>query len=119
MKSRENGFYTTITRVSGVAIAAMTMLAAGAANAQLPMPTSTQFDITGFIQEATLDPACATNAHCGGTITLHGHKIVIPKETIVLYPTNATTWQEMFNLAPAPYGLTAVQASGAIGSSGL
>ena len=86
MKSRENGFYTTITRVSGVAIAAMTMLASGAANAQLPMPVSTQFDITGQIQEATLDAACRTNAHCGGTITIQGHKIVIPKETIVLYP---------------------------------
>jgi hypothetical protein len=119
MKSQENGFYTTITRVSGVAIAAMTMLAAGSANAQLPMPTSTQFDMTGFIQEATLDPACATDAHCGGTITLHGHKVTIPKETIVLYPANASTWQEMFALAPAPYGLTAVQANGALGSSGL
>src|SRR5205085_117936 len=29
------------------------------------------------------------------------------------------TWQEMFSQAPAPYGLTAVQANGAIGSSGL
>jgi len=62
MKSRENGFYTMITRVSGVAIAAMTMLAAGSANAQLPLPTSTQFDITGPIQEATVDAACAGSA---------------------------------------------------------
>src|SRR5438105_11128996 len=95
MQSTENEFYTTIKRVSVTAIAAVTMLAAGAANAQLPMPVSTQFDITGFIQEATLDPACAAAQNCGGTITVQGHKIVIPKETIVLYPANASTWQEM------------------------
>jgi hypothetical protein len=119
MKSRENGLYNTISRVSGVAVAALTMLAAGAANAQLPMPGSTQFDITGLIQEATLDPACAADPHCGGTITLQGHKITIPKETIVLYPANASTWQELFAYAPAPYGLNAVQASGVLGASGL
>src|SRR5881227_1717657 len=83
MQSTEKGFYTMITRVSGIALAAMTMLAAGAANAQLPLPTSTQFDITGPIQKATLDSSCAGNAHCGGTITIQGHTIVVPKETIV------------------------------------
>src|SRR5438067_388546 len=119
MKSTENGLYNKITRVSGVALVAMTMLAAGAASAQLPMPVSTQFDITGPIQEATLDPACAADAHCGGTITIQGHTIVVPKETIVLYPANNSTWQEMFSLAPAPYGLAGAQVGGAVGASGL
>jgi len=122
MQSTEKGFYTMITRVSGIALAAMTMLAAGAANAQLPLPTSTQFDITGPIQKATLDSSCAGNAHCGGTITIQGHTIVVPKETIVLYPANNSTWQEMFALAPLPYGPTgsAVQGDGSLGpTSGL
>jgi len=119
MKSTENGLYNKITRVSGVAIAAMTMLAAGSANAQLPLPTSTAFDVTGPIQKATLDPTCAASAHCGGTITIQGHTIIVPKETIVLYPANNSTWQEMFSLAPAPYGLAALQADGSVGASGL
>ena len=119
MQSTENGLYNKITRVSGVAIAAMTMLAAGSANAQLPLPTSTAFDVTGPIQKATLDPTCAASAHCGGTITIQGHTIIVPKETIVLYPANNSTWQEMFSLAPAPYGLAALQADGSVGASGL
>ncbi|OLD92862.1 MAG: hypothetical protein AUG84_00280 [Chloroflexi bacterium 13_1_20CM_4_66_7] len=98
------------------------MLAAGAANAQLPIPNSTAFDITGPIQKATLDPTCAADAHCGGTITIQGHTVVVPKETIVLYPANNSTWQEMFALAPLPYGSlgSAVQADGSAGpTSGL
>ncbi|HEX7287607.1 MAG TPA: hypothetical protein VF532_15570 [Candidatus Angelobacter sp.] len=75
------------------------------AGAQLPMPASTQFDITGFIQEATLDSSCTADPHCGGTIKLNGHTIIVPKETIVIFPANALTWQEIFAQAPAPYGL--------------
>src|SRR4051812_1289294 len=119
MQSNKSVFCTTITRSSIAAVAAMTMLAAGAANAQLPLPNSTAFDITGQLQKATLDPTCATNAHCGGTITVQGQTIIVPKETIVLYPANNSTWQEMFSLAPAPYGLAALQASGEVGASGL
>lgn len=72
---------------------------------QLPIPASTQFDITGFIQEATLDAGCVADAHCGGTIKVNGHVVVIPRETIVILPANALTWQEIFTQAPAPYGL--------------
>src|SRR5436305_3442561 len=83
------------------------------------MPSSTQFDITGFIQEATLDTACSTDAHCGGVLKVEGHTIVVPKETIVVFPANAITYQEMFSQAPAPYGLAAVQGGGAMGATGL
>jgi hypothetical protein len=75
------------------------------AGAQLPMPASTQFDITGFIQEATLDSTCTASAHCGGTILVNGHLVTVPKETIVIFPANALTWQEIFVQAPAPYGM--------------
>jgi hypothetical protein len=87
--------------------ALVAMLAAGSASAQLPMPASTQFDYVGFIQSATLDAACQADAHCGGTVTVNGHLVTIPKETVVEFPANALTWQEIFAQAPAPYGLAA------------
>ena len=71
--------------------------------AQLPVPASSQFDITGFIQAATVS---GTDAHAGGTITVNNHQIVIPKETIVILPANALTWSELFLQAPAPWGPT-------------
>ncbi len=66
-----------------------------------------QFDITGFIQEATLDPAgVAGDALAGGTLKVNGHLIIVPRNTIVIMPATALTWQEIFAKAPAPYGLT-------------
>jgi len=101
----------------------MTMLVdhspVAAAQVLKPLPASTQFDITGFLQAATLDQACVTAsagkvdangfdqaAHCGGTLTLNGHIIVVPNEMIVILPASALTWEELFALAPAPYGPT-------------
>ncbi|MFI5176257.1 MAG: hypothetical protein ACHQKY_15455, partial [Terriglobia bacterium] len=69
--------------------------------AQLPLPVSTQFDITGFLQEATL--ATAGDAHSGGTLKVNDHLVIVPRETIVIFPANALTWQEVFAQAPAPY----------------
>jgi hypothetical protein len=39
----------------------------------------------------------------GGVITVNGHVITVPSETIVILPASALTWQELFALAPAPY----------------
>jgi hypothetical protein len=66
--------------------------------------SSTQFDITGFAQRATLDTP--GDAHSGGTVTVNGHTVVIPRETIVQFPAAAWTWGEVFSQAPAPYGPT-------------
>jgi hypothetical protein len=77
-----------------------------AAWAQIPVPASSQFDITGFIQSATLGGPAAgpgVGAHQGGSITVNGHVIIVPSETIVILPANALTWQELFAFAPAPY----------------
>jgi hypothetical protein len=74
---------------------------------QLPIPPSSQFDITGFIQTATLGgpgSGSGSGAHQGGFIVVNGHLITVPSETIVILPANALTWQELFALAPAPYG---------------
>jgi hypothetical protein len=66
--------------------------------------SSTQFDITGFLQTATLDTA--GDAHSGGTLTVNGHTIVVPRETIVILPASALTWQELFTHAPSGYAPT-------------
>jgi hypothetical protein len=92
---------------------------APATAAVLPVPASTQFDITGFLQSATLDPVCVAAAgaaldthgftqaaHCGGTMMLNGTTIIVPAETIAILPASALTWQELFAQAPAPYAGT-------------
>ncbi len=76
----------------------------GIASAQLPLPASTQFDITGFLQEATV--TTPGNVHSGGTLKVNGHVVTVPAETIVIFPANALTWSEVFTQAPAPYGST-------------
>gem|GEM_PF-742149 len=76
------------------------------ATAQLPVPPSSQFDITGFIQSATLGGPGSGNgvgAHQGGFIAVNDQLITVPSETIVILPANALTWQELFASAPAPY----------------
>jgi hypothetical protein len=80
-------------------------LGAGTPIAVLPvLPSSTQFDITGFIESATVDNP--NGAHSGGTIEVNGQTVVIPRETVVILPANALTWQELFTHAPAPYAPT-------------
>ncbi|HEX3763049.1 MAG TPA: hypothetical protein VHW23_30340, partial [Kofleriaceae bacterium] len=69
------------------------------AGAPLPLPTSTQFDITGFLQEAhTAGPDAA------GSLRVNGQIVTIPANTIVILPASALTWDELFSQAPAPYG---------------
>lgn len=67
----------------------------------ITLASSTQFDITGFIQTATVDNLA--DPHSGGVITVNGHRVVIPKETVVILPASALTWQELFTQAPAPW----------------
>ena len=57
------------------------------AAAQTVQPDS-QFDVIGFIDEATLDTACTTGL-CGGKIVVNGQSIVVPANLIVILPANA------------------------------
>jgi hypothetical protein len=77
---------------------------AGIAQAQLPIPPSTAFDITGFLQSAALTGAGPLG---GGTIVVNNHVVTVPANTIVILPANALTYQEMFAKAPPPYTGTA------------
>lgn len=49
---------------------------------QLPQPPSYQIFIDGPIQAATLDPACAASALCGGTLTVQNQLITVPKNLV-------------------------------------
>ena len=69
------------------------------AGAALPIPTSTQFDITGFLQEAhTAGPDAV------GSLRVNGQIVTIPVGTIVILPASALSWDELFTQAPLPYG---------------
>ncbi|MCU1382877.1 MAG: hypothetical protein JWL71_1574 [Acidobacteria bacterium] len=86
-------------------IAALTVAALYSATdlrAQLPMPAATPFEMTGFIQTATLD--AGADPFRGGTITLNNHKVIVPRNTIFQMPATSVTWAELFTEAPAPYG---------------
>lgn len=75
-------------------------------HAQAPPPQDpSQFDMTGFIQAATLDANCVNDPLCGGTITVNNQVIRVPRNTILQMPATALSWQEVFATAPAPYGL--------------
>ena len=69
-----------------------------------------QFDITGFIQEATLDSnsrICQASDPrlAGGTVKANGITVIIPCNTILQMPAATLTWQELFSLAPRDIGL--------------
>jgi hypothetical protein len=63
---------------------------------QLPKSPSAQVFLDGILQAATLDTACASSALCGGTLTVNGELVIVPKNMMVMLPANALTWQEMF-----------------------
>src|SRR4051812_35039328 len=101
--------------VMATSLVAASAMGAGQAFAQAALPgdaflapaiaavpiVPTGFDITGFIQEATLD---TTGAICkpvsprlaGGTVTVNGHKITIPCNTILQMPAFTLTWADLF-----------------------
>ena len=95
------------TRFLVAASLVATLLLAGVepAAAALPpaTPASAPFDVVGVLQAASLDDACASDPHCGGTLTVDDRVVLVPRETVVLLPTSALTWQELFARAPAPY----------------
>src|SRR4051812_23003243 len=71
--------------------------------AQTPAPAgAAPFDIIGFIDAATLTPE-GDGFSGGGTITVNGTNIVVPKNTLLQMPAFALTWQEVFTMAPQPW----------------
>ncbi len=85
-----------------------TAVAQTAAPAPMPAaaPFPAQFDITGFIEAATLDTSgaiCRANDPllAGGTVTVNNVTVVIPCNTILQMPATSLTWAELFRQVPA------------------
>jgi hypothetical protein len=87
------------------AMAALSLAVATDAQAQArPPPVAvTQFDLTGFLQSATLG---GNDVLAGGTLTVNGHLVIVPRNVIVTFPAAFLTWEQMFQQAPPPYGPT-------------
>jgi len=98
----------THTKYGKWGIAIILILSIGFPITGLTIPPSnpSQFDVTGTIQSATLDPTCSTNVTCGGTIVVNNQLIIVPKNTILQMPATAITWQQLYTKAPSPYGPT-------------
>ncbi|HET9555391.1 MAG TPA: hypothetical protein VFP50_20670 [Anaeromyxobacteraceae bacterium] len=101
----------TAARMAGAAVVAAVVLAGAGASAQLAAPGAIQpfspFDVVGILQEATFGDcpgACGgADALAGGTLTVNGQLVIVPRNTVVLLPATAMTWKELFDHAPAPY----------------
>lgn len=95
-------------RVTCLTIAFGLLVAAGAPAQTLVPPAA--FDITGFIEEATLDGTVGglattalanTDDRAGGTLTVNGIKMYIPNNTFVQMPASALSWKQLFDTASA------------------
>jgi K319-like protein len=89
-------------RATGLGAVAAALAAAGTALAAPPPVPVTQFDMTGFLQAATLDPP--GDVLSGGTLTVNGQVVVVPRNVVVVMPAAFLSWQQLFAKAPPPYG---------------
>ncbi len=96
----------TLGRLHGGAVSLVLFASlawAGAAGAQQPLQAvGSPFDMVGFIEAATLD--APGDVLAGGTLQVNGHTVVVPRNTILQMPAFAATWQQLFTMAPPPYG---------------
>jgi hypothetical protein len=67
------------------------------------------FEMTGFIEYASVDQMCVINSNppspdgcktSGGWIQVDGMTIRIPANTVVQFPANTLTWEEVFEFNP-------------------
>src|SRR5438270_11637656 len=63
------------------------------------LQTVSPFNIVGFIQKATVDSP--GDIASGGTLTVNGITITVPRNTFFQMPAMALTWGELFSLAPS------------------
>ena len=86
-------------------LASVTLRPQAQTTAFTPAPKgAAPFDVIGFIDAATVTPE-ADGFSGGGTVTVNGTTITVPKNTLLQMPAFALTWQELFAMAPAPYGM--------------
>jgi hypothetical protein len=97
------------SRTKWIVAATLAAWCAGGARAQVLASPNAQFDVLGFIQEATLDTGgtiCPATDRLtglpsdrlrGGTITINGIKMIVPCNTLLQLPANTMTWGDLFN----------------------
>jgi hypothetical protein len=83
-------------------VAIATAAAGGRAGAAPPPVPVTQFDMTGFLQAASVDNASDTMS--GGKLTVNGQVVIVPRNVVVVMPATFLSWQQLFAKAPPPYG---------------
>ncbi|MFL5301210.1 MAG: PKD domain-containing protein [Anaeromyxobacteraceae bacterium] len=93
-----------------ILLAAVAALAAGRAAAAPAVQPVSPFDMTGFIQAATL--GSSGDLLAGGTLVVNGQAIVVPRNAIVQFPATFMTWEQVFEFAPEPYGLGSTPQTG-------
>ncbi len=73
-----------------------------------PSVVPTQFDVTGYIQNAVVDSTVCTQTVdqrlFGGRVTVNGVEIIIPCNTILQMPATSLTWEELFDPLLVPAG---------------
>jgi len=100
------------------------LLWATGAWAQAQTPPTPQFDMTGFIQEATLDASVCPSPPAdprlvGGTMTLNGIKMIVPCNTLLQLPAATMTWADLFDpTVSAPVNDTTTTVIGTVDLSG-
>ena len=82
----------------------------------IPAPLSSQFNIIGFIQDATVTGGCpvAAGSTAGGIVTVNGVRIVVPTNTILQFPANTLSWADA--VCPNQAGVTAIALNGTGGN---
>jgi hypothetical protein len=96
--------------IQGLLIGAQLVWAGWAGAAVYPQPPNVSaFTTTGFIEAATLNNP--TDVLSGGTVTVNGTTIVVPRNMVVVMSATNLTWQELWALAPCPWGLGHATAS--------
>jgi hypothetical protein len=115
-KERLSEMLRSFVPMKSLALAAAVVgtLAAGASQAQA-ISSAVPFQSTGFIQGATLESNCAKNQHCGGTITVDGRTIMVPKGVTITLASSKLAWEEVLGLAAPVYGFEATVSGSRVG----
>src|SRR5215510_13833619 len=77
-----------------------------------------QFDMTGYIQDATVDPTlCPTLAPelQGGHLTLNNITVTVPCNTILQLPANTLTWAQLISPPPTGFAPPNTPSGGLVG----
>jgi hypothetical protein len=100
---RVNGVLTPADLASLALVPAAPPISFGGNAVPIVANSTWGFDLTGFIQDATVNTG-ALPLGClspGGTVRINGMTVTVPCNTILQFPANTLSWAEMFTTTPA------------------